>query len=299
MNLNTNYSGKTLLKNWWTIVRDNFKTIQDAHNTEVSERQNADSVLQTNIDDEVTARTNGDSALQSNLNTHASEKATGSKYSHVELSDSVESTSKSSASIAATPYAVKQAYDKAAQGVSDAAAVQSNLNSEISARQSADSTLQTNINTEVSARKSADTALDTRVTAVEETSHTHANKSVIDGITADDVENWNGITEQVTQTQLDAAIAAEAEERDAADNGIIESLSEHEAYADELFYGLLEELLLLRNLIGVTSYDGGIFGMAQDGAALNGGDFDSEIEEGFDCGGFEPLATAVVDGGQY
>ena len=33
MKLNFNFSGKTLLKDWWKIVRDNFTAIQTEHNT--------------------------------------------------------------------------------------------------------------------------------------------------------------------------------------------------------------------------------------------------------------------------
>ena len=33
MKLNFNFSGKTLLKDWWPIVKENFKTIETDHNT--------------------------------------------------------------------------------------------------------------------------------------------------------------------------------------------------------------------------------------------------------------------------
>lgn len=127
-------------------------------------------------------------------------------------------------------------------------------------------TAQNNINAEVSARQSADNALSSRVTTLEDKAHTHGNKDVIDGITADDIEKWN---------------------------------SSKDVDVSETIFGILDEINLLYNIIGVTSYDGGIFGMTQDGAALDGGDFENEPEESFDCGGFEPLAIAVVDGGQY
>ena len=39
MKLNFNFSGKTLLKDWWKIVRDNFTAIQTDHN-ELSDRVN-------------------------------------------------------------------------------------------------------------------------------------------------------------------------------------------------------------------------------------------------------------------
>ena len=49
MKLNFNFSGKTLLKDWWKIVRDNFTAIQTEHNT-----------LSDKIDTEITQRTNAD-----------------------------------------------------------------------------------------------------------------------------------------------------------------------------------------------------------------------------------------------
>lgn len=49
------------------------------------------------------------SALTTSLTNHTSEKGTGSAFGHVKLSDSTDSTSAASASIAATPKAVKDA----------------------------------------------------------------------------------------------------------------------------------------------------------------------------------------------
>ena len=63
MKLNFNFSGKTLLKDWWKIVRDNFTAIQTDHNTlsnkldtEITQRTNADVGLANQITAEKTAR---------------------------------------------------------------------------------------------------------------------------------------------------------------------------------------------------------------------------------------------------
>ena len=71
MKLNFNFSGKTLLKDWWKIVRDNFTAIQTDHNTlsdkldtEITQRTNADVGLADKITAEKTARENADSSLQ-------------------------------------------------------------------------------------------------------------------------------------------------------------------------------------------------------------------------------------------
>lgn len=299
------YKGTTRLKQWWKEVLSHFTQVQEAHNA-----------LDTALSDEVADRTNGDSNLQTQLNTHTASRGSSAVYGHVKLSDSVAASS--STATAATPAAVKTAYDKAAQGVNDAAAVQTNLDTEVSnrqsadgtlqqninaeaaGRQSADTTLQQNINSEASARTAADNALSSRVAVVEGKAHTHSNKTVLDGITAADIENWNGILEQVTQTQLNEAIAAEAAERTEADNGIINMLNAVKAYFEDICFGFTDELQRVYAAIGITAYDGGIFGQEQDGAALDGGVFSDTDLVLFDCGGFEAISAGTsVDGGTY
>lgn len=78
MKLNFNFSGKTLLKDWWKIVRDNFTAIQTDHNTlsnkldtEITQRTNADVGLANQITAEKTARESADSSLSSRINNEA------------------------------------------------------------------------------------------------------------------------------------------------------------------------------------------------------------------------------------
>lgn len=75
MKLNFNFSGKTLLKDWWKIVRDNFTAIQTDHNTlsdkldtEITQRTNADVGLANQITAEKMARESADSSLSSRIN---------------------------------------------------------------------------------------------------------------------------------------------------------------------------------------------------------------------------------------
>lgn len=75
MKLNFNFSGKTLLPQWWPIVKSNFQTIQDDHNTlsdkldtEITQRTNADVGLADKITAEKTARESADSSLSSRIN---------------------------------------------------------------------------------------------------------------------------------------------------------------------------------------------------------------------------------------
>ena len=84
MKLNFNFSGKTLLKDWWKIVRDNFTAIQTDHNTlsdkldtEITQRTNADVGLADKITAEKTARENADSSLQKNINDETKNRQTG------------------------------------------------------------------------------------------------------------------------------------------------------------------------------------------------------------------------------
>lgn len=101
MKLNFNFSGKTLLKDWWKIVRDNFTAIQTDHNTlsdkldteitqrtnadvgladkitaETKERESADSSLSSRINNEVTIRQAADNELQRNIDSEITERQT-------------------------------------------------------------------------------------------------------------------------------------------------------------------------------------------------------------------------------
>lgn len=78
MKLNFNFDGKTLLPQWWPIVKSNFQTIQDDHNTlsnkldtEITQRTNADVGLANQITAEKTARESADSSLSSRINNEA------------------------------------------------------------------------------------------------------------------------------------------------------------------------------------------------------------------------------------
>jgi hypothetical protein len=84
MKLNFNFSGKTLLKDWWKIVRDNFTAIQTDHNTlsdkldtEITQRTNADVGLADKITAETKARESADSSLQKNINDETKNRQTG------------------------------------------------------------------------------------------------------------------------------------------------------------------------------------------------------------------------------
>lgn len=128
MKLNFNFSGKTLLKDWWKIVRDNFTAIQTDHNTlsnkldtEITQRTNADVGLANQITAEKTARESADSSLSSRINNEAT---------------------------------IRQAADNE---------LHRNIDSEITERQTADTNISNSVKAEESARKSADKELKARI----------------------------------------------------------------------------------------------------------------------------------------
>ena len=128
MKLNFNFSGKTLLKDWWKIVRDNFTAIQTEHNTlsdkldtEITQRTNADIGLADKITAETKARESADSSLSSRINNEVT---------------------------------IRQAADNE---------LQRNIDSEIAERQTADTNISNSVKAEESARKSADKELKARI----------------------------------------------------------------------------------------------------------------------------------------
>lgn len=128
MKLNFNSSGKTLLKDWWPIVKENFKTIETDHNTlsdkldtEITQRTNADVGLADKITAETKARESADSSLSSRINNEVT---------------------------------IRQAADNE---------LQRNIDSEITERQTADTNISNSVKAEESARKSADKELKARI----------------------------------------------------------------------------------------------------------------------------------------
>lgn len=128
MKLNFNFSGKTLLPQWWPIVKSNFQTIQDDHNTlsdkldtEITQRTNADVGLANQITAETKARESTDSSLSSRINNEVT---------------------------------IRQAADNE---------LQRNIDSEITERQTADTNISNSVKAEESARKSADKELKARI----------------------------------------------------------------------------------------------------------------------------------------
>ncbi|MCD8390815.1 MAG: phage tail protein, partial [Firmicutes bacterium] len=234
---------------------------------EVTAREAADTLLQSNIDAEAAARTAADEELQTSLDTHAGTVATGAVLGHVKLSSSTSSSSGVSDGYAATPSAVRSAYNRASTAITNAAAAQSaadsaaaGLEEEAAAREAADAELQGQIDSVSAAQTETQSRVDTaesNISALQNMAHTHDNMDVLDGITEERVEAW--------------------------ENNV--NFKKYKQTTDETIQGLLNELQTIYAMIGVVSYDGGLFTQAQDGETLDGGAFDDTDLESFDCGG--------------
>ena len=116
---------------------------------------------------------------------------------------------------------------------------------------------------EINAREMLENVVNTLQTLA----HKHSNKNVLDTITEDRVAIWDKVKD------LDKYF----------------DYIDFKAFVEEIVYAYTNELQNLYTAIGITSYDGGIFGMEQSGAELDGGNFDSEPENSFDCGDFNRL----------
>lgn len=225
-------------------------------------------------------------------NEHASKRATGTNYGHVTLSDNINSTSNADNSIAATPYAVKQAYDKAAAGAGLAAEVQSKLNEEIEKRIGEANALKEKIDSETTARKKADEqqksatgellektdALTDKLRNEERDrranddilmgaieilgvfAHKHDNRDVLDGITPERVAIWDTVPD----------------------------FEAFKVFVQQILYGNVNQFRDIYSALGIVQYDGGLFGMEYEGGThLDGGSFtDSEVRRMIDGGDF-------------
>lgn len=256
---------------------------------------------------------------------HASERATGIKYSHVKLSDNVNSTLGTGNATAATPYAVKQAYDKAQEGVDLATVVQNKLSTEIENRKNADEELLQIINDEIAKRESVDEILDGKITAEKEA------REIADTI----LQNTDNFLVKSVDLLKEKLINEESERR-TNDNilmgnieilysfahkhynkELLDSITEERIkiwdtvpdfegfrmFVQQILYGNINQFRDIYSALGVRQYDGGLFGMEYEGGThLDGGSFnDTEIRQVIDESDFtsrsvvSPLTERVTE----
>ncbi len=261
------YKGTTRLRVWWKAVKANFEAVQNAHNdledthakdkktltdavaAERRARETADNNLGQRITDEATARQNADTALG------------------VRITNETNARTDADTSLG-------QRIDREAVARESAdSMLDGRIDNEITARAEGDKALSDRINDETAAREE----LDAQFKPVAEKAHTHENKDVLDGITAERVNAWDIIADgTVTLGEY------------------LEHLAEAERQFDMLW-----------DLLGMTVYDGGWFGTAQLDVPLDGGSFDDTALTPLDCGDFGKFVPSgggigdVVDGGIY
>lgn len=124
--------------------------------------------------------------------------------------------------------------------------------------------------------------LENVVNSLQILAHKHSNKNVLDTITEDRVAIWDKVKD------LDKYF----------------EYVDFKKFVEEIVYSYNQELQNLYTAIGITLYDGGIFGMEQNGLELDGGSFESEPENSYDCGDFNPLelaaqVTSVINCGTF
>ena len=168
-----------------SVLDTNLKTTVDALSTEITNRTNADSILQSNIDAEVTAREQAIAELTANMGTIGTSSSNAVEYDNVEKSkitlgggetgtfisnvkDGTLSADSKEAVNGSQLYTTNQNLSAEITNRENAEAVlQGSIDAEVTARETADATLQTNIANEVTARENADTALSERIGSID------------------------------------------------------------------------------------------------------------------------------------
>lgn len=185
-----------------------------------------------------------------------------------------------SARINSEESARKNADNNIRQSITEKAAqLQSDISTETTSRKNADAQLSTQISAETAARQNADRNLKSNIDTLTGKAHTHENAAVLSGISVEDVAAWRD------RTDYDK------------DNGIMIG------YLLDMLIGQVRDMKELYGAAGVTLYDGGIFEDEYvENSALDGGEFNSDELEPFDCSEFGTnivANAAVLDGGRY
>lgn len=160
---NGNYIGKddTVFANL-SALDTNLKATADALATETTNRTNADNTLQSNIEAETTAREQAIATLTANMGTLSGNAV---QYDDAEKTKVTLGGGETGTTIDNVKDGTLSATSKEAVNGSQLYTTNQNLASEVSARQSADTTLQANITAEETARTTADTTLQGNIDA--------------------------------------------------------------------------------------------------------------------------------------
>ena len=269
MNLNFNFNAKTLLSEWWTIVRDNLKTIQSEFNAHIDSFNAAVKRIDADIEEERSARTSEDTALSGRISAEESART--------------QADTALSGRISAEESARTQADTALSGRISDEESARTQADTALGGRIDAEETKRSQDDARIrSDFQAADAEINNRVGEVAKKTHTHENKDVLDMIDSERVSRWD----------------------EKSEGGVKQSEFElYREYIETVIRGAAERFAELWRALGVVFFDGGIFGVEQTDAPLDGGLFEDTELTAFDCGGFEPavlsFTEAVLDGGKY
>ena len=190
--------------------------LSGAITTEANERQAADDVLQTNIDNEASTRASADSTLQSNIDAEESARKTADNT----LQTNIDNEASARASADSTLQSNIDAEESARK--TEDTALAERIATEESARESADNTLQDNIDAEATARESADASLRTDLNA-EITARTDGDAELSGAITTESNERKSA------DSTLQSNIDNEASTRASADSTLQSNIDAEES----------------------------------------------------------------------
>lgn len=170
------YLNTDRLKNLYKDLQDEIVAREEADtllqsniDAEATARQEADNALNNRIDNEATARIEADKALQNNINSEAQTR----QHADEVLQDNIDDETR-----------VRREKDNA---------LDLRIDSEAEARQQADATLSTRLETEVAARTAEDTRISTALEN-EVTARTNADTTLTNRIEAEETARKNGDT---------------------------------------------------------------------------------------------------------
>lgn len=277
MKLDFNFGEKTLLKDWWKQIKENFTLVQEVVNSHITEFENAkteiDNTITERVAEEKQNRISADDELLEKINDEKKERGEAENSLDMRIREEVTKRAKADTDLNTLIEKEKEIRQSGDENVLK------KISDEITARCAVTDELSARIDSETESIKAENTSIKSDISALRKNTHSHLNKATLDKITTDKIALWDGIGEQVTHKEL----------------------SEYGKYTvKQLEYARYELDLLNELLFGENTFDCGFFDWEFTGECKDGGTFDAECEfgEDFDGGVFE-AAAVIVDGGVW